>query len=163
MSYCCKMREKYLIGIVSEDTSLPTPVDAVDFTDFDVRAGDGRPVLRAKFCPFCGKAIDGPLRMDGPAAGAPDRCRGSVRIDPRTLPSPSLVLPPEANAERRAAFLGRCAARIAEVAGMTVAMGMRHFGLPEPIGFIVDVRAARPEDFVGLPPLPGNAEPETRG
>ncbi len=62
MKYCCAMRQKYLLGIVREDTSLPTPADALDFMDFDKHAGDGRPLLLIKYCPFCGKPIEGPLR-----------------------------------------------------------------------------------------------------
>jgi hypothetical protein len=62
VTYCCAMRQKYLLGIVREDPSLPTPSDALDFMDFDRKAADGRPLIRIKYCPFCGKQVQGPLR-----------------------------------------------------------------------------------------------------
>ena len=62
-SYCCKMREKFLVGLVAERGDIQTPVEAVDFVDFDAKSPDGKPVLRIKFCPFCGKAVAGPLRV----------------------------------------------------------------------------------------------------
>jgi hypothetical protein len=62
-AYCCPMRKKFLLGIVAEREDLPTPVDAADFMDFDETSDDGRPVLRIKFCPFCGKPVAGPLRV----------------------------------------------------------------------------------------------------
>jgi hypothetical protein len=62
-TYCCSMRQKFLIGIVAEREDLQTPVDAADFMDFDEKSGDDRPVLRIKFCPFCGKPVVGPLRV----------------------------------------------------------------------------------------------------
>lgn len=62
-SWCCKMRAKYLLGIVAENGALPTPVDVVDYLDLDERGPDGTPVLRIKYCPFCGKGIEGPLRV----------------------------------------------------------------------------------------------------
>ena len=64
-TYCCKMREKFLVGIIAENPQLPTPVDAADFMDYDAKADDDRPILRIKFCPFCGKPIAGPLRVGG--------------------------------------------------------------------------------------------------
>ena len=63
MKFCCKMREKFLIGIVAERTDLPTPVEAVDSIDFEQKSQGGRTIVRIKFCPFCGKAVDGPLRV----------------------------------------------------------------------------------------------------
>ncbi len=62
-TYCCPMRQKFLIGIVAEREDLPTPVDAADFMDFDEKSEDDRPVLRIRFCPFCGKPVTGPLRV----------------------------------------------------------------------------------------------------
>jgi hypothetical protein len=62
-TYCCPMRQKFLIGILAEREDLPTPVDAADFMDFDETSGDDRPILRIKFCPFCGKPVVGPLRV----------------------------------------------------------------------------------------------------
>lgn len=66
-SYCCLMRQKFLIGIVKEDTTVKSPADVLDFMDFDNVAADGRPILRIKWCPFCGVAVKGPLRVDGDA------------------------------------------------------------------------------------------------
>lgn len=63
VKYCCKMREKFLIGIVADNRDLPTPTDAADFIDFDSVTEDKRPVIRIKFCPFCGKPVTGPLRV----------------------------------------------------------------------------------------------------
>lgn len=64
-SFCCKMREKYLIAIVADNPTVPHPVEAVDFTDFDRKSSDGKPVLVIKFCPFCGKPVAGPKRVLG--------------------------------------------------------------------------------------------------
>jgi len=63
VNYCCAMREKFLIGIIAERANLPTPIDAADFMDFEHVDGEGRPILRIKYCPFCGKPINGPLRV----------------------------------------------------------------------------------------------------
>jgi hypothetical protein len=63
MTFCCAMREKYLIGILAENAELPTPSDVLDFMDFDNKAEDGRPVLRIRFCPFCGQEVRGPVRV----------------------------------------------------------------------------------------------------
>ncbi len=60
--FCCAMRRKFLVQIVGEDPSLPNPVDLVDFLDFDICRVDRMPVIRIRFCPFCGKAADGPVR-----------------------------------------------------------------------------------------------------
>lgn len=56
-AYCCAMREKYLLGIIAINRAVKDPADLVDFVDFDARTEDGRPVIRIKFCPFCGKVI----------------------------------------------------------------------------------------------------------
>jgi hypothetical protein len=61
-SYCCKMREKFILGIVAE-RNVPCPSDAADFMDFDQATPAGKPILRIKFCPFCGKPVAGPLRV----------------------------------------------------------------------------------------------------
>jgi len=60
--YCCAMRRHFIVCIVSIVDS-PTPIEAVDFMDFDQRAEDGRPIIKIKFCPFCGKPVAGPLRV----------------------------------------------------------------------------------------------------
>lgn len=62
-SYCCAMREKFLIGIVAENAEVKTPTDAADFIDFDLRRRDGKPVIKIRYCPFCGKDASGPLRV----------------------------------------------------------------------------------------------------
>lgn len=55
--WCCPMRQKYLMGIVGEVTELPTPSEVVDFLDFDKTTTGGAPLLRTRFCPWCGKAM----------------------------------------------------------------------------------------------------------
>lgn len=62
-TYCCKMREKFLVGLIAEAVDIPVPVEAVDFVDFDAKSNDGKPVLMIKFCCFCGKPVAGPLRV----------------------------------------------------------------------------------------------------
>ena len=62
MSYCCAMRLKFIIGILAEAKEVPDPVDIIDYLDFNVKTPDGRPVIRIKYCPFCGKQAIGPLR-----------------------------------------------------------------------------------------------------
>ena len=61
--YCCKMREKYLIGIIMENVEVPQPIDAIDFIDFEIPHPEGKLVIRIKYCPFCGKPIIGPMRI----------------------------------------------------------------------------------------------------
>jgi len=56
------MREHFLIGIVGERPS-PVPIEAADFMDFDRRDFKNRPVVRIRFCPFCGRDVRGPLRV----------------------------------------------------------------------------------------------------
>lgn len=65
------MRARFILGVVGEDTRAPEPVDVVDYLDFDVRLPNGKPILRIKWCPFCGCRVDWtkPLRIiDGGAA-----------------------------------------------------------------------------------------------
>ena len=57
VEYCCKMREKFVVGILGINPTVPEPVDLVDFLDFDVKTPGGRPILHIKYCPFCGKLI----------------------------------------------------------------------------------------------------------
>lgn len=59
--YCCAMRRHFLIGIIAI-AEAPTPIEAVDFIDFDQKTRDDRPIIKIKFCPFCGKQVHGPLR-----------------------------------------------------------------------------------------------------
>jgi len=62
-SFCCTMREKYILGIVAEAPNIPTPPDVVDFIDFDTLLPDGRQMLEIKYCPFCGVYVKGPKRL----------------------------------------------------------------------------------------------------
>lgn len=57
------MRARYVMAIVAENVDAPTPVDVVDFQDFETQTPDGRPILRIKYCPFCGKTPTGPERV----------------------------------------------------------------------------------------------------
>jgi hypothetical protein len=56
-TYCCKMREKFVVGIIGVNADVPEPVDLIDFLDFDVKTPGGRPILHIRFCPFCGKSV----------------------------------------------------------------------------------------------------------
>jgi hypothetical protein len=62
--FCCKMREKFLLGIVGINESMPDPPDLIDFIDWDLKREDGKPVVRIRFCPFCGKTPKGMMRTD---------------------------------------------------------------------------------------------------
>jgi hypothetical protein len=63
--YCCKLRERFVLGIVAENPSVAIPVDVVDHIDFEADM-DGRQVLRIAYCPFCGRKQDGTnLRVVG--------------------------------------------------------------------------------------------------
>lgn len=62
MTYCCSMRAKFVLAIVGERADVPTPVDVVDFQDFENALPDGTPVLLIKYCPFCGKTPGKELR-----------------------------------------------------------------------------------------------------
>ena len=62
-AYCCPMRPKFVLGIVAEAPDVQTPVDAAGFMEVNEAAEGGRPILRIKFCPFCGKPVAGPLRV----------------------------------------------------------------------------------------------------
>lgn len=64
-AFCCRMRERYVLGIVGENPRVETPVEAADFIDFDAEHPDGKCVVKIKFCPFCGKPVEGPLRVQG--------------------------------------------------------------------------------------------------
>lgn len=63
IEFCCKMREKYMVSIVAENAAVKEPAEVLDFMDFDVKTDDGRPIIRIKFCPFCGRPVAGPLRV----------------------------------------------------------------------------------------------------
>lgn len=57
--WCCQMRRKFLIGIVGHMNTVPDAVDVVDFMDFERTAESGAPILRIRFCPWCGKSLPG--------------------------------------------------------------------------------------------------------
>ena len=61
--YCCEMRRRFIIGIVAEDKNVPTPYAVCDFLDYKIKSPDGRPVIRIRYCPFCGEEIKGDLRL----------------------------------------------------------------------------------------------------
>lgn len=64
IDWCCVMREKFLVGIIKENTFVSDPPDLADFLDWDNKMPDGRPVVITKYCCFCGHRIDnGPLRV----------------------------------------------------------------------------------------------------
>ena len=61
--FCCAMRRKFLVGVVMEAPDLADPIDLVDFLDWDQKTQGGRPIIRIRYCPFCGTKIgDQPLR-----------------------------------------------------------------------------------------------------
>lgn len=60
--YCapCDMRKKILIGVFAvlpeSDCGVPESVLA-DFIDFDMNVPSGKPVVRVRFCSWCGKLV----------------------------------------------------------------------------------------------------------
>lgn len=56
--YCCKLREKFVIGIVGVNEDLPDPVDIVELIDFEKKSPNGFPIIYLPFCTFCGRKID---------------------------------------------------------------------------------------------------------
>lgn len=67
--FCCKMRERFLIGIIAENPAIEIGAEVADFIDFDAdggvhpETGKPRPVIRIAWCPFCGTKSTGPLRV----------------------------------------------------------------------------------------------------
>ena len=57
MKFCCKMRQRFLVGIIAEDASIPMPYAVQDFVDYSCQSPEGKPVLKIRYCPFCGKGI----------------------------------------------------------------------------------------------------------
>ena len=64
--FCCKMRERFRVGIVLLNPAVPDPPETVDFLDWDAKTETGKAIIRIKFCPFCGKAIPPPTRVQAP-------------------------------------------------------------------------------------------------
>lgn len=54
-AFCCSMREYFILAILRNPHIEKEPAEVVDF----VSMGENGPVLRIRFCPFCGKTIDG--------------------------------------------------------------------------------------------------------
>lgn len=65
--WCCKMRERFVLGIIAENPNVDIGADAVDCIDFG--ASKSKPVIKIRFCPFCGVAVRGPLRITDIAGG----------------------------------------------------------------------------------------------
>lgn len=66
-AFCCAMRERFLVGIVAENAAVPNPSDLVDFLDFEAKSEVGKPIIRTRFCSFCGARIAAdPLRVFDP-------------------------------------------------------------------------------------------------
>jgi hypothetical protein len=51
------MREKFVVGVVAVNASLPDPVDIVDFMDFENKSPNGHPIIYMSFCPWCGSKL----------------------------------------------------------------------------------------------------------
>lgn len=60
-SYCCRARQRFVLGIVGENPEIELGVEVADL----VVRWEPKILLRIRFCPFCGVAIDGrqPLRI----------------------------------------------------------------------------------------------------
>lgn len=54
-AFCCAMREYFVLAILRNPKIKKEPSEIVDF----VSMGEAGPVIRIRFCPFCGKPIDG--------------------------------------------------------------------------------------------------------
>lgn len=83
-AFCCSMREHFVLGIVAQRREGPAPVDVMDFVDLEKQTDYGRPVIRIKFCPFCGKAVDGPVQVqleDGLARAKELLIQRSIQAD----------------------------------------------------------------------------------
>lgn len=62
----CKLREKIVINItqVLDETVCGVPDSAlVDILDFELNGPKGQPVLRIRYCPWCGKRAPVPARI----------------------------------------------------------------------------------------------------
>jgi hypothetical protein len=55
--WCCPLRARFIVAIVGEAVCYPLPVDVVGYMDFDHRSPIGTPILKARFCMWCGKQI----------------------------------------------------------------------------------------------------------
>lgn len=58
-TWCCGMRRRFLIGLMMEFVKEPKPPELVNFLDWDRKGPTDKPVIKIKFCPFCGKEIFG--------------------------------------------------------------------------------------------------------
>lgn len=56
--WCCKAREKFLLGIQAVNKTVPDEEVLDHVTDFK-RPGDGKIQIQISYCPFCGTKIDG--------------------------------------------------------------------------------------------------------
>lgn len=52
--FCCKMREKFVVGIVATNEDVPMPVDLADH----VLHWGKKIIFASSYCPFCGTKID---------------------------------------------------------------------------------------------------------
>lgn len=53
--YCCNMRRHYLVGVVAARAGEEPPMEVLEYI-VDLTAPN--PVMRIRFCPFCGERID---------------------------------------------------------------------------------------------------------
>lgn len=59
---CCLYRRKLVIGLLAvlpEEECGVKDSEVADLIDFDLQAPSGKPVIRVRFCPWCGKPWDG--------------------------------------------------------------------------------------------------------
>ena len=54
--FCCRMRAKFLLGIVGADDKVDIP--EIDLVDFIIDWEGTKPLIGIIYCPFCGKKID---------------------------------------------------------------------------------------------------------
>jgi hypothetical protein len=53
--FCCPMREYFVLAILRNPKVEKEPKNILEFTQM----GEAGPVIHIRFCPFCGKPIDG--------------------------------------------------------------------------------------------------------
>jgi len=57
---CCPYRRKILVGILAvlpEEQCGVSDAEVADLIDFDMESPTGKPVIKFRFCPWCGKAM----------------------------------------------------------------------------------------------------------